>query len=116
MTRWSIPRRGFVGLTAAAVAGGLGGLTPLLHAAEARPPWPEDWNPDRPLVATGKPLRVLPVFMHTTFQPREQASWRSWGKINNPQAAEEERQRIARSCGPSSPAPASRSSCCRWPR
>jgi L-fucose isomerase-like protein len=36
------------------------------------------------------------VLMHATYQRREQTSWRSWGSINNPQAAAEESQRIAK--------------------
>lgn len=39
---------------------------------------------------------VQPVLMHTTFQRRENASWRSWSKINSPGAAAEEMGRIGR--------------------
>ena len=53
------------------------------------------WDPDRPLIVTGKPLVVQPVFMHNFQTPREKTSWRSWSKISTPEAAAEERKRIS---------------------
>ena len=54
----------------------------------------EPWDPDKPLVVTGKPLRVQPVLMHTRCQPREKTSWRSWSSVINDEAAAEEMNRI----------------------
>jgi hypothetical protein len=88
----SFNRREFVGLTTAGVAGGVIALEQSLLAADPS----ELWNPDRPLVVTGKKLVVQPVLMHATYRPREAASWRSWGKINTREAAAEEAQRIGR--------------------
>ncbi len=86
-----INRRQFAGLSAAGVAGGA-----LALRASAVGVAEFEWDPERPPVVTGKPLRVQPVFMHTTFEPRKHASWRSWSKINTPEAAAEELGRIAR--------------------
>ena len=44
----------------------------------------------------GKPLKVQPVLMHTFYQRREAASWRSWGSINTAEAASEEFGRISK--------------------
>ena len=83
-------RRQFAGLSAAGIAGGA--LTLRGSACAAA----DDWDPERPPVVTGKPLKVQPVLMHTTYERREHASWRSWGRINTPEAAAEEMTRIAR--------------------
>jgi len=87
-------RREFTGLTAAGLAGGL--LASAAATTQGAGESPQAWDPARPRVRTGKPLRVQPVLMYTTFRRQEAASWRSWGKINNPQAAAEEAQRIAK--------------------
>jgi len=87
-----ISRRQFAGLSAAGMAGG----ALALHGAARAAADADDWDPERPPVVTGKPLKVQPVLMHTTFERREHASWRSWGPINTPQAAAEERGRIDR--------------------
>lgn len=87
----SVNRRQFVGLGAAAA----GSVLALEHAALAAGD-EGDWDPDRPLVSTGRKLVVQPVLMHATFRPREQTSWRSWGRINTPEAAAEEAGRIGR--------------------
>jgi hypothetical protein len=92
MSNDRISRREFAGLTAAGFAGG----ALALGGSAARAAGADDWDPDRPPVVTGKPLKVQPVLMHTTYTRRENASWRSWGRINNPQAAAEEMARIAR--------------------
>lgn len=85
-----INRRQFAGFGLGALAGGVLGLPRSLLAADAA----DGFDPDRPLIATGRKLRVQPVFMHTTFQKRDATSWRSWSAINTPEAAAEERQRI----------------------
>jgi hypothetical protein len=84
-------RRQFAGLTSAGIAGSVLGLQGAASSAAA-----DDWGPDRAPVVTGKPLRVQPVLMHTTYQPRKNASWRSWSRINTPEAAAEEMARIAK--------------------
>ena len=91
MTAQRMNRREFAGATTAGIAGGALGLATGVRAADER----DGWDPGRRPVVTGKPLRVQPVLMHTIFQRREAASWRSWGKINTPQAAAEESGRIA---------------------
>ncbi len=65
----------------------------MAAAADAEPS--ASWDPDRPLVVTGRPLKVQPVFMHSIQEPREKTSWRSWSKISTPEAAAEEAKRIA---------------------
>lgn len=84
-------RREFVGLSAGAVGGALA-LGPSAQGARELP----DWDPERPLAVTGRKLTVQPVLMHATFRPREKTSWRSWGRINTPEAAAEEAGRIGR--------------------
>jgi L-fucose isomerase-like protein len=87
-------RRQFAGLTVAGIAGGALGLRlNRILGAENRS---DLWNPDRPLVVTGRKLKVQPVLMYTTFQRREATSWRSWGSINSKQAAAEEMERIGK--------------------
>ena len=92
MSDSQINRRQFAGLTSAGIAGGVLGSTRSLAADEAF----KQWDPARPPIVTGRPLVVQPVLMHTTFQRREHASWRSWSKINNPRAVSEEMERIGR--------------------
>lgn len=92
MSAFQINRRQFAGLTAAGVAGGTLAMSRGL-AADAPG---ELWDPQRPPVVTGRKLTVQPVLIYTTYQPREAASWRSWGSVNNPQAAAEEIERIAK--------------------
>jgi len=91
MGDYPLSRREFAGLSTAGLAGGMLAWTALVEGQGAAEPW----DPDRPRVVTGRPLRVQPVLMHTTYERRESASWRSWSKINNPPAAAEEAQRIA---------------------
>jgi hypothetical protein len=91
MCQHCLNRREFHGLAAAGVAAGMAGLSASLHAAEQTP---EPWDPDKPLVVTGKPLRVQPILMHARYAPREKTSWRSWSSIINEPAAAEEMKRI----------------------
>jgi hypothetical protein len=55
---------------------------------------PIEWNPDAPLLNTGKPIRVQPILMYMEQLPREKTSWRSWGIVHNAQEAAEEAKRI----------------------
>ncbi len=54
------------------------------------------WDPDRPPIRTGQPLRVQPVLAHALMERREKTSWRSWSEIIHESAATEELQRIGR--------------------
>jgi hypothetical protein len=85
-------RREFGTLTAAGVTGAMVGLSSASPAAKAAI---EPWDPDRPPVVTGRPLRVQPILAHNVMTPREKTSWRSWSDIINGPAAAEEMGRIA---------------------
>ncbi len=73
------------------LAGGVVGLPAMAATAGAA----IEWNPDKPPVVTGRPLRVQPVLAHAVFKRREKVSWRSWSQIVNEEAATEEMMRIA---------------------
>ncbi len=83
-------RREFAALTTTGLVGGLLTGSPALAAST---PEVEPWDPDKPPVATGRPLRVQPVLAHAVMKPRERTSWRSWSEIVNEPAAAEEMQR-----------------------
>lgn len=92
MRHHGMSRRQFVGLTTSGIAGALlGHAIPAPSTGE-----PGEWNADRPLLVTGRPLRVQPVLMYSIQQKRESTSWRSWGRINSLEAAAEEAERISR--------------------
>ena len=85
-------RREFVGLTTASIAGGILGLSaPALAKRKI-----EEWNPNKPLIATGKKLKVQPVLMYRTPERRQARSWKSWGGVQTEQAASEEAKRISK--------------------
>jgi len=50
----------------------------------------EDWDPNRPFLIWGAPLRVQPILMYTVATPREMRSWRSWGDVLSDEAATRE--------------------------
>jgi len=85
-------RREFCAMTAMGLAGGALGLPSALAGAQA--PAVEPWDPDKPMVVTGRPLRVQPVLIHARFGRREKTSWRSWSRITDNQAAAAEMERI----------------------
>ncbi|MBE3123888.1 MAG: hypothetical protein IMZ65_03715, partial [Planctomycetes bacterium] len=89
-----VSRREFCAMTALGLAGGVLGAGAAARAAEPAPAI-EPWDPDKPMVVTGRPLRVQPVLIHARFAPREKTSWRSWSRIIDDQAAAEEMERIA---------------------
>lgn len=68
--------------------------------AMAAPPvsdrdWAHDlWDPERPLVSPGRPVRIQPVLMYSLPKRREKASWKSWGGIQTAEAVEQEAGRI----------------------
>jgi L-fucose isomerase-like protein len=87
-----VNRREF--LTAGAVLAAGAVIAPHLAGA-ATVSWTEDrWDPDRPFVQFGKPLRVQPVLMYRLPQQRDMASWKSWGGVQTAEAAKEEAARI----------------------
>lgn len=84
-------RREFMGLAAGA------GLVPAsaLVAAPARK-WTADlWDPDRPFVNAGKPLKVQAVLMYNTPVKKQATSWKSWGGVLTEESAAAEVARIA---------------------
>jgi len=89
-------RRDFLGLSAGmAAAAGLASGS-VIFAGEKRSWASDDWDPDRPFVVAGEPLRIQPVLMYSASRKREETSWKSWGGIQTEQAASEEAERISR--------------------
>src|SRR4030066_917953 len=84
-------RREFVGLTTASIAGGVLGFGTEAHANSNT----EEWNPEKPLITTGKKLSIQPVLMYRIPQRRQATSWKSWGGVQTEQAAAEEATRIS---------------------
>jgi len=85
-------RREFVGLTTASIAGGVLGFSAPAHANSSA----EVWNPEKPLISTGKKLAVQPVLMYRIPQRRHATSWKSWGGVQTEQAVAEEAARISK--------------------
>ena len=92
MSCGGINRREFVGLTAAGLFSGVIGRSALAAAGGGT----DAWDPDRPLIVTGRKLNVQPVLMYRTFEPRQATSWKSWGGVQTEQAAAEEAERISK--------------------
>ena len=84
-------RRDFLGVTTGIIAG-MSVASPSAFAAGAGG---HDWNPDKPMVVTGKALRVQPILMYATSTKREARSYKSWGGVQSDEAASEEAGRIA---------------------
>jgi L-fucose isomerase-like protein len=86
-----INRREFVGLTTAGIAGGFISIGASANSVSKT----EEWNPDKPLIKTGKKLRIQPILMYRIPQRRPASSWKSWGGVQTEQAAAEETKRIS---------------------
>lgn len=90
-----VDRRTFLTLTTGAVAAAglpfLKGVVPSAFAASVT----GQWDPGKPFVNYGKPLRVQPILMYATPQKKFQTSWKSWGGVQTEEAATEEAARIA---------------------
>jgi L-fucose isomerase-like protein len=91
MAAANMDRREFMGLTTASIAGGVLGLSSPSPAA----PEPDVWDPDRPLVTTGKPLVLQPLLMYRVSQREQASSWKSWGGVQTENAATREAAEIA---------------------
>jgi hypothetical protein len=90
----SMNRRDFLTMTTGMVAGA-GFAAQSAGASEGTARWtPDEWNPDRPFLVVGKPLKVQPILMYATSHKREATSWRSWGGVQSDQSAAEETARI----------------------
>ncbi len=50
----------------------------------------DEWDPDRPFLIWGAPLRVQPILMYKVATPRKMRSWRSWGDVLSDEAATQE--------------------------
>ena len=86
-----INRREFLGLTTAGLAGASLGFAPSLFAQAKI----EEWEPDKPMIITGKRLRVQPVLLYSISERRPQRSWRPWGGLHNEEDVSKEINRIS---------------------
>jgi len=86
----SVNRREFLGLTTTGIAGGVLGLT-TSSVADSHS---QAWDPDKPLLCTGRALVVQPVLMYQVAQRRPATSWKSWGGVQSDEAAATEAARI----------------------
>jgi len=78
-----------MGLTALGFAGA--------HAVSATPrssDMTEEWNPDKPMVSTGKELCVQPVLVYELYKKKPTTSWRPWGGLHTEQDVSDEVRRI----------------------
>ncbi len=89
-----VNRREFLQLSALGAGAALtGAMSGSVVAAET---WPSNWwDPAKPFLNIGRPLRVQPVLMCRLFTPREMSSWKSWGGIQTEAAVAEEVTRIS---------------------
>ena len=89
------------GLTRRSFLEGVGGLAALGGVALSGLSWPaiSAGEPGLPAAAPRRPLVVKPIFTYTTFEPRPQTSWRSWGAIQTQPQADEELSRIKSELG-----------------
>ena len=86
-------RREFLAVTAAVAAGAALGAAGRAGADSFD--WqPDMWDPDRPFLAIGKPLRVQPVLMYNLPTKREMASFKAWGGVQTEDAVVQEIARI----------------------
>jgi L-fucose isomerase-like protein len=88
-------RREFLSITTGALAG-VGLTSSLAVGSAAQEAVPADWDPERPLVVPGRPLRIQPVLIYATAQRKEATSWKSWGGVQSEDAASQEVDRITK--------------------
>lgn len=90
-TPMKMNRREFMGVSAVGITGASLGFTDSLFSGED-----EDWNPDKPIIKTGKKLRVQPILMYQIFKRKPKTSWRPWGGIHTEGDVAEEINRISK--------------------
>ena len=90
-----INRREFMGASASLAVGAAGLLQVALAEAPPSSFSAVEWDPAKPFMAIGKPLRIQPVLMYRLPTRKEMSSWKSWGGVQTEAAANEEAQRIA---------------------
>ena len=88
-----ISRRDFLGMTSAGVAGTSLGLTTSLTAGDKAA---IKWNPEKPMVCTGKTLKVQPVLAYQIYERKFQTTWREWGGIHTEQDTTKEIERMSK--------------------
>jgi hypothetical protein len=89
-------RREFLGLTTGVLAAaGLTARSAVTSSGGASPSV-EGWNPERPLLVPGRPLRVQPILMYATPRKQQETSWKSWGGVQTDAAASQEAERISK--------------------
>jgi L-fucose isomerase-like protein len=75
------------------------GASGLIHLAVAEPQSSlfstTEWDPTKPFLAIGRPLRVQPVLMYRLPTRKEMTSWKSWGGVQTESTAAEEAHRIS---------------------
>ena len=91
MCQHCMNRREFTTLSSSGLAIGMVSLSSADAADMAAI---EPWDPEKPPVITGRPLRMQPVLVHDVYKQRKMDSWRSWSTVFNEPAAAEEIQRI----------------------
>ncbi len=87
-------RRDFLGVTTGIIAGVSMAAPSAFAAGAGKQPYRHDWDPNSPLVVTGKALRVQPILMYRTTSKQEARSYKSWGGVQSDAAASEEAARI----------------------
>jgi hypothetical protein len=86
----ALNRRQFIERSSAAAAGLWMGRSLLCRGAEVADPW----NPSRPIARQTSALRVQPVLMYRLPVKKDEASWKSWGGIQDAPAVQAECERI----------------------
>jgi len=86
----NINRREFIQVSALGAAGTSLVLSPQASATNI------SWDPDKPMLQTGKKLIVQPVLIYQIYQKRPQTSWRPWGGLHTMQDVAGEEKRISR--------------------
>ena len=83
-------RREFIGVSALGAAGA--GLALSAGKASAAA---SQWDPQKPMIRTGKALTVQPILLYGIPKRRKQTSWRGWGGLQTKEDFAEEVKRIS---------------------
>ncbi len=90
-----LTRRGFLGASTGLIAGmGLASFAEGAGAVSSEI-FADEWDPERPFLQPGQPLKVQPVLIYRVAVRREQTSWKSWSGVQSDDKAQEEARRIA---------------------